>query len=185
LTYEVIDPNNYFAPDGVADFTTLHLEEIGPDRVRVTDMSGKPRPDTLKVCIGYQDGWIAEGLLLFSWPDAMAKACRAEDIVCRRLNMLGVHPEEIRFELVGINALHGSTAPQPDYEPNEVGLRIAAKCRTEAEADAVRREATHLWTIGGIGTAFGVPFRPRPVVALWPTLIPREAVPTQVRIVEV
>ncbi len=185
LTYEVIDPNNYFAPDGVADFTSLHLEEVGPDRVRVTNMSGKPRPDTLKLCIGYQDGWIAEGLLLFSWPDAIDKACRAEDIVCRRLEMLGVRPEEIRFEMVGLNALHGSTAPQPDYEPNEVGLRIAAKCRTQEEADAVRREATHLWTIGGIGTAFGVPFRPRPVVALWPTLIPRDAVKTQVRIVEV
>ena len=40
--------------------------------------------------------------------------------------MLGVHPEEIRFEYVGVNALHGRTAPQPDYEMNEVGLRIAA-----------------------------------------------------------
>lgn len=185
LTYEVIDPNNYFAPDGVADFTTLKVQEVGEDRVRVTNMTGKQRPDTLKLCIGFNDGWIAEGLLLFSWPDAMAKARRAEEIVCKRLHMLGVHPQEIRFEYVGVNALHGSTAPIPDYEMNEVGLRIAAKCRTQQEADAVRREATHLWTIGGIGTAFGVPFRPRPVVALWPTLIPRDAVKQNVLIEEV
>jgi len=211
LTYEVADPRNYIMPDGVADFTGLRLEEIGPDRVRVTHMRGKPRPETLKVCIGYQDGWIAEGLLLYSWPDALAKAERSEGIVRQRLKHLGIEPEEIRFDYLGINTLHGQTAarpPRPDNGPetaglewqqrydyvgrsaparpqdelNEVGLRIAAKCRSQAEADLVRREATHLWTIGGVGTAFGVPFRPRPVIALWPALIPRDAIQTEVRI---
>ncbi len=176
LTYEISDPRSYFMPDGVADFTSVEMEEIGPDRVRVTGMSGRPRPDTLKVCIGYRDGFIAEGLLLYSWPDALEKARRSEDIVRRRLQMLGVEPVELRFDYVGINTLHGSTAHPVEGEPNEVGLRIAAKVRTMDEADVVRREATHLWTLGGTGTAFGVPFRPRPVVALWPTLIPRSAV---------
>lgn len=202
LTYEVADPRNYIMPDGIADFTSLKLAEIGPDRVRVTDMRGKPRPDTLKLTIGYQDGWIAEGLLLFSWPDALAKAQRSEEIVRKRLKHLGLEPEELRFDYLGVNTLHGQTAPElpgpadqgdprrvgrgaasgTGFEPNEIGLRLAAKCRTEAEADLVRREATHLWTIGGVGTAFGVPFRPRPVIALWPTLIPREAVKTEVKI---
>jgi hypothetical protein len=214
ITYEVADPRNYMMPDGIADFTTLQLEEIGSDRVRVTNMSGKPRPDTLKLTIGFQDGWIAEGLLLYSWPDALAKAQRSEDIVRKRLKRLGIEPEEIRFDYLGLDTLHGRTAAQykgmPDLgDPrlaaageleersdylgrkpsarsqldfNEVGLRMAAKCRTREEADLVRREATHLWTIGGVGTAFGVPFRPRPVIALWPTLIPRAAVKTEVRI---
>lgn len=176
LTYEISDPHSYFMPDGVADFTSVEMAEIGPDRVRVTGMSGRPRPDTLKVCIGYRDGFIAEGLLLYSWPDALEKAQRSEDIVRRRLAMLGVEPVELRFDYVGINTLHGNTVHPVEGEPNEVGLRIAAKVRTMDEADVVRREATHLWTLGGTGTAFGVPFRPRPVVALWPTLIPRSAV---------
>ena len=176
LTYEVADPANYFMPDGVVDLTQIRVEEIGKDRVRVTHMRGKPRPDTLKVCIGYRDGWIAEGLVLYSWPDALDKARRSEEIVRRRLARLGVAPEELRFDYVGINTLHGSTAPEPAGELNEVGLRIAARCRTRDEADGVRREATHLWTLGGVGTAFGVPFQPRPVVALWPTLVPRDAV---------
>lgn len=201
LTYEVADPCNYTMPDGIADFTGLKLEEVGPDRVRVTDMRGKPRPDTLKLTIGYQDGWIAEGLLLYSWPDALAKAQRSEEIVRKRLARLGVEPEEIRFDYLGIDTLHGHTAPayrgvadqgdprtgnyrreQAGLELNEVGLRMAAKCRTREEADLVRREATHLWTIGGVGTAFGVPFRPRPVIALWPALIPRAAVKTEVKL---
>lgn len=183
LLYEVLDPHNYFMPDGIADLGEVTVDDIGENRVAVKGFRGKPRPDTLKLCIGYQDGWIAEGLLLFSWPDAHDKARRAEDIVRKRLkHRVNVEPEEIRFDYVGVNALHNHTAPMPDCELNEVGLRIAAKLRTREEADLVRREATHLWTLGGVGTAFGVPFPLRPVVSLWPTLVPREAIETKVTV---
>lgn len=183
LLYEVLDPHNYYMPDGIADLGDITIKEVGENRVHVKGFRGKPRPDTLKLCIGYQDGWIAEGLLLFSWPDALEKAQRAEEIVRKRLkHRVQVEPEEIRFDYVGVNALHQHTAPVPDCELNEVGLRIAAKLRTREEADLVRREATHLWTLGGIGTAFGVPFPIRPVVSLWPTLVPREAIETQVTV---
>jgi len=186
LLYEVIDPYNYMMPDGIADLSNVTVEEIGENRVKVKGFRGKPRPDTLKLCIGYADGWIAEGLLLFSWPDALEKAQRAEDIVRMRLkHRVHVEPEEIRFDYIGVNALHGQTAPMPEMELNEVGLRIAAKVRTREQADLVRREATHLWTLGGVGTAFGVPFRPRPVVSLWPTLVPRDAVDIKVTIEEI
>jgi hypothetical protein len=183
LLYEVLDPHNYYMPDGIADLGEITVKEVGENRVQVKGFRGKPRPDTLKLCIGYQDGWIAEGLLLFSWPDALDKAQRAEEIVRKRLkHRVQVEPEEIRFDYVGVNALHQHTAPVPDCELNEVGLRIAAKLRTRQEADLVRREATHLWTLGGIGTAFGVPFPIRPVVSLWPTLVPRDAIETKVTV---
>ena len=64
------------------------------------------------------------------------------------------------------------------------GSSIFSQFATSSMGNALGLSTT-VDAIGGIGTAFGVPFRPRPVVALWPTLIPREAVPTQVRIVEV
>jgi hypothetical protein len=186
LLYEVLDPYNYLMPDGIADLGHVTVEEVGENRVKVTGFRGKPRPDTLKLCIGYNDGWVAEGLLLFSWPDALEKAQRAEDIVRKRLkHRVHVEPEEIRFDYVGVNALHGRTASVPECELNEVGLRIAAKLRTREEADLVRREATHLWTLGGIGTAFGVPFPIRPIVSLWPTLVPRDAVETRVTVEKV
>jgi len=186
LLYEIIDPHNYYMPDGVADLGGVTVEEVGQNRVKVEGFQGKPRPDTLKLCIGYEDGWVAEGLLLFSWPDALDKARRAEGIVRKRLkHRVNVEPEEIRFDYIGVNALHEETAAPIEGEMNEVGLRIAARVRTRKEADLVRREATHLWTLGGVGTAFGVPFRPRPVVSLWPTLVPREAVALQVKVEEV
>jgi hypothetical protein len=177
ITYEVHDPSNYIMPDAIANFTTMRIQDLGNDRVRVWDMTGKPRPKDLKVCIGYSDGWIAEGTAMFSWPDALPKARKAEEIFRKRLDRVGVRPSDIRFEYLGVNALHGGLAPDPTYDMNEVGLRIAAHVNTREEANLVRREVTHLWTLVAVGSSVGVPVDPRPVVALWPTLVPRDAVP--------
>ncbi len=175
LVYEIGDPQNYYMPDGIADFTTVKVEEIGPERVKLSNMTGKGLPDKLKVCIGYRDGWQGEGTLLFSWPDAYEKAKRGERIIRERLQLLGVEPVELRFDYIGVNALHGPASPPPG-ELNEVGLRVAVRTRTKAEADTVKRESTHLWTLGGIGTGYLSPAQPRPSVSLWPTLVPREQV---------
>jgi hypothetical protein len=185
LLYEVHDPHNYMMPDGIADFTSLHLEEVGRNRVKVTNMSGKERPDTLKVCIGFRDGYIGEGLAFFPWPNALEKAQWAEKWIRERFKVLGVHFDELRIDYVGVNMLHDEVAPLDDRDYNEVGLRIAGKAKTREEAEVVRREATHLWTMGPIGASFGVPMNVRGVIALWPSLVPRDAVRAESRLVEV
>ncbi|MBA2529514.1 MAG: DUF1446 domain-containing protein [Euzebyales bacterium] len=184
LLYEVHDPARYLMPDGVADFTAPTLTQVGPDRVRMSGMTGAARPDTLKVCVGYSDGWIGEGTAMFSWPDAYAKARKGEQIVRQRLKVIDVHPRSLQFDYLGVNTLHGPVAPAPACEPNEVGLRVAAHCDSVAEAEAVKREVLHLWTLGGVGSAIAAPGRPRPVVQLWPTLIPRDAVDVRVEMLE-
>jgi hypothetical protein len=184
LVYEIADPSNYLMPDGIADFTAPTFSQVGPDRVKASGMTGKARPDQLKVCVGFDDGWIGEGVAMFSWPDALPKARNGEEIVRDRLKLLSVQPREIVFEYLGVNTLHGPTAPEPECEPNEVGLRVAAHCDTREEAEAVRREILHLWTLGGVGSAIMPPGRPRPVTSLWPTLIPRDAVEVDVHLLE-
>lgn len=187
LVYEVHNPREYLMPDGIADFTTLKQQEIGKDRVLVTNMTGKPRPKDLKVQIGYRDTFVAEGLVILPWPKALTKAKKAQEILLHRWEMHNVHPLEYRFDYVGLNALHGPVAPMPDDEDkvNEVGLRVVCKCKTREEAEMARLQISHLWTLGGVGTAFGVPYNVRPIIALWPTLVPREEVPTQLIIKEV
>ena len=135
--------------------------------------------------IGYDDGYIGEGLLLFPWPKALERAQRAEEVIRARFAKIGVAIDELDISYVGVNTLGGYTAPAASGELNEVGLRIAARTRTADDADAVRREGTHLWTLGPVGTAFGVPFKPRKVVSLWPTLVPRALVPTHFSMKEV
>ncbi|MFT4042227.1 MAG: DUF1446 domain-containing protein [Gordonia sp. (in: high G+C Gram-positive bacteria)] len=185
LLYETHDPADYRMPDGIADLTTVRVEEIGPDRVRIAGMTGRQRPDQLKVQIGYTDGWIAEGRVLIPWPDTLAKAARCEEFIRRRLEIIGITPREVRFDLVGINALGGSLIPMPAADPEEIEVRVAARVETRAEADAVRRELTHFTTAGPVGTAFGAQMKAREVIALWPTLVPRQLVPTTVVVAEV
>ena len=184
LVYEIGDPANYLMPDGVADFTRLHLEEIGPDRVRMSRMGGRRRPDTLKLVIGYHDGWIGEGMLFFPWPDAIARARKAQQTLQERFEWMGLRADALQFDLVGVNTLHGPAAPVPEGELNEVGLRVAIHTASREEAEKVRRACTHLWIMGPGGTSFGTPMKPRPVVAAWPTLVPRDVVRQNVEILE-
>src|SRR5947209_3082359 len=74
LLYETHDPRAYVTPDVVVDLTSVRLEELGDDRVRVSGTRGAPAPDALKVVAGYEDGFMAQATLGYAWPDAIAKA---------------------------------------------------------------------------------------------------------------
>ena len=184
LVYEIGDPRQYFTPDGVADFTAPTIEEIEPDVVRVRGMRGQARPKDLKLLIGYSDGWIGEGLLMFPWPRALARARKAEQTLRERFERLNLVSSSISFDFVGVNMLHGPAAPWPATDNlNEVGLRVAVKTASRDEAEKVRRACSQMWIMGPGGTSFGAPMKPRPTLALWPTLVPRELVPHSVEYV--
>lgn len=186
LVYEIADPANYIMPDGIADFTSLRVEDLGNDRVRVSGVRGKGLPERLKMVIGYQDGWIGEGMVLFPWPRAYERAVKARQTLTERFERLELAADEIQFSYVGLDTLHGPAArdtPVPDL--NEIGLRVAAKTRSRDEADKIRRACTQLWIMGPGGSSFGTPMKPRPVVAVWPTLIDRAAVTQTVSLLEV
>lgn len=188
LVYEIHDPKRYLMPDGIADFTSLSLEEVAQDRVRISGVKGHGAPDQLKLVLGYSDGWIGESLAFFPWPHAYERALKARDTMQERFERLGLKADQIHFDFVGLNTLHGPAAPTPDpqllRDLNEVGLRCAVKTRTREEAEKVRRAGSHLWIMGPGGTSFGTPIKPRPVVSLWPTLVPREFVKQTVEVLE-
>lgn len=177
LVYEIADPRNYLMPDAVADFTSLQLTQTGQDRVRVSGVKGRGAPDMLKLVVGYEDGWIGESMAFFPWPNAYDRALKAKETMLERFERMGLVSDQIQFDFVGLNMLHGPGAPAPDRalanEAAEIGLRCAVKARTKDEADKVRRAGSHLWIMGPGGTSFGTPMKPRPVISLWPTLIPK------------
>lgn len=186
LVYEIGDPRSYLMPDAIADFTSLRLSQTGEDRVRVEGIKGRPAPDMWKLVVGYQDGWIGESLAFFPWPNAYDRALKAKETMLERFERMGLAADQIHFDFVGLNTLHGPGAPTPNpalaNELPEVGLRCAVRTRTAEEADKVRRAGSHLWIMGPGGTSFGTPIKPRPVISLWPTLIPRSFVEQKTQI---
>jgi len=188
LVYEVHDPRSYVMADGVSDLSQCRLESVGPDRVRVTGFQGRRRPDTLKLCLGYEDGWVGESEISVCWPDAYEKAVFCERFLRGRFEQLKLPIREIRIDFIGVNSIHGPLAPLPSNldEVNEIRVRVAVRTTSREYANQVRREVTHLWTHGPVGTTAVIsPPAPRQVISLWPTLIPRELVPQRVVVKEV
>ncbi|HEV3333258.1 MAG TPA: acyclic terpene utilization AtuA family protein [Bryobacteraceae bacterium] len=184
LLYELGDPRNYITPDCVADFTSIRLEDAGPNRVRVTGIRGGPRPPTLKLSIAYAAGWKSIGTLVYSWPQALEKAQAADRIVRERLRQIGLSFDEIYTEYFGVNASLGPAAP-PNPDPPEVQLRIGVRGPDRKAVDRFTRELIPLVLNGPPGaTGFGEG-RPavREIVAYWSALVPREEIATRVEVV--
>ena len=177
LLYEIGDPAKYITPECVADFTTIRLEQLGRDRVKVTGVKGRPNTDSYKVSMSYADGYTAISTLTYAWPDALEKAKRADEILRTRLADLGLKFDEIRTEFLGLNSCHGPMAPIPSVI-NEVVLRVGVRGRDIAAVERFGKEIAPLILTGPpavTGFAGGRP-KPSEVIAYWPALMPKEAV---------
>ena len=183
LLYEIGDPRRYVTPDCVVDFTSLRLEEVGPDRVRVRGARGGPRTGTLKVSASYAAGWKATGTLVYSWPQALEKAQAAGRIVRQRLRQLGLQFDCISTEFVGVNACHGPAA-RPVQDPPEVEWRLGVRGQNKEAVERFTRELIPLVLSGPPGaTGYGEGRPPvREVVAYWPALIPRQDIEPRVEV---
>lgn len=178
ILYEMGDPSGYITPDVVADFTTIRLEEAGPDRVRVGGIRGQGATEFLKVSIAYADGFKAAGTLVYAWPDAAAKAREAGRILRERLDRLGLVFDEVRTELVGWDSTHGHLVGPPPPDLPEVQLRVAVRARERAPVERFTREIAPLVLTGPPSVTGFAGGRPavQEVMAYWPALVRKEAV---------
>jgi hypothetical protein len=182
LLYEVHDPTRYLQPDVTADFSQVTIEEVGKDRVRVSGGRGSERTGTLKISVGYVDSYIGEGQISYAGPGALARGRLALEIVRERLKLTGVAASELRFDLIGVDSLHGTRVSAHAGEPYEVRVRVAGRTENRREAVRIGNEVETLYTNGpaGGGGAFK---SARDVVAVASVLLPRELARPQVRFV--
>ncbi|MFM0033476.1 DUF1446 domain-containing protein [Paraburkholderia strydomiana] len=173
LIYEIHDPARYLQPDVVADFTGVRVSEEAPDRVRVTGGRGTPCTDTLKVSVAYTDGYIGEGQISYGGPGAVERGRLALDIVRERLQLTGAQTSELRFDLIGVNALHGESAGTAGgTQPYEVRARVTGRAASAEEAQRIGNEVETLYTNGPAGGG-GVTRSTREVLAVQSVLLPR------------
>jgi hypothetical protein len=86
----------------------------------------------------------------------------------------------LRFELIGVDSLHGSEVSAHANEPYEVRLRVAGRTENLREAVRIGNEVETLYT-NGPAAGGGVVKSARDVVAVASVLLPREHVRPQVQ----
>ena len=155
-------------------FRSVQFEEIGKDRVRVTGATGTARPETLKVSVGYRDGYTGSAGLSFGGPKCFERTVLAartlEQIISR-----DYETEELKVDILGYNSLF----PR-DYElgfpggaePLELRLRVAARAKDRETLELIANEVVTL-TIGGPANCGGLSRSIKELVAVLSILIPR------------
>jgi hypothetical protein len=183
LLYEVHDPARYLQPDVVADFSEVSATEVGLDRVQVEGGNGQPRTGTLKVSVGYLDGYVGEGQISYAGPGAVARGRLALAIVAERMKLTGLACREVRYDLIGVDSILGLALSEAGPEPTEVRVRVAG--RTDSLADAIRlgNEVESLY-LNGPASGGGAVKSAREVVAIASTLLPEELVRPSVQYLE-
>ncbi|MBI2796047.1 MAG: DUF1446 domain-containing protein [Gemmatimonadetes bacterium] len=188
LVYEMGDPHAYITPDVTADFTSIKLEDLGHDRVRVYGITGAPATDKLKVSIAYEAGFKAVGTLVYSWPDALEKAQAADRVLRARLDRLKLKFDTVLTEYIGAGATHGALArrERPSWMRDlpEVQLRVGVRGPDRAAVERFTREIAPMILTGPpsvTGFAGGRP-KVEEIVAYWPALIDKSVITTAVEV---
>lgn len=177
LLYEVINPNEYYTPDVIADFTTVKLEEIAQNQVRVTGGGGKEKPSTYKVSVGYKAFWQGEGEISYAGPASYERAKLAGEAIEKRLKN---QFDEIQIDYVGINSTFGNWGFDFAQPPiSEVRLRISAKAKNQADAALIGEEVEALYTNGPAGGG-GVRKYVNEVIGIVSVLVDRNKVLPQI-----
>ena len=174
LLYEIHNPKTYFTPDVVADFTGVKMEQIAKDQVRVSGGAGAAKTGLLKVSLGYVDSYIGEGQISYAGPGAVNRGRLALDIVRERLELMGVKMQESRYDLMGVDSLHGEKL-SAGHDPYEVRVRVTGRTETLAEAVRIGNEVETLYTNGPAGGG-GAWKSAREVVAMVSVIVPDSVV---------
>ena len=172
LLYEILDPAAYLQADAVTDIRNVSFQPLAPNRIQVTGAKGRPRPESLKVILGYLDGFMGEGQISYGGPGALARGRLALDILRQRL---GDHYDDLQFDLIGVDSITAAIGSLPAAEPCEVRIRVAGRHADQFQAARIGREVEALYTNGpsGGGGAFSAV---KPVMAVASTLIDRQRV---------
>ncbi len=189
LLYEIGNPSDYITPDCVADFSSIHVEDIGKNRVKVSGIKGKPATPFYKVSASYKDGFKLTTSLTYCWPDALKKAKVGYEILQSRAKTLDLKIDTFNADYIGYNACDEKPINFDDEvvkDISEIQVRISAAGMVREDLDRFGMEIAPLILTGPSGVTGFAGGRPKAseIVAYWPALLKKEAVTPNVHIIQ-
>ena len=179
LLYE-IGGVRYLGPDVTTRFDALHLEQVGPDRVRVSGAKGEPPPATLKVAMNEMGGYRNSFSLALTGLDVEAKHAFAEAAFW---DLCPYGPED--FASIDSRLVRtGKDDPATQEEATAV-WRVTVKDPDERKVGRAFTDAlthTALAGIPGMYALSGAPSAATPYGVYRPALVPRDLVPQYVHV---
>jgi hypothetical protein len=179
LLYEIGGPR-YLGPDVTARFDTIQLDQIAPDRVRISGTVGEPPPATLKVAMNEVGGYRNDIAVALTGLDIEAKA---DTVAAAFWRACPFGPEDF----ASVNARLIRT-DQPDPGSNEAATaqwRVTVKDPDERKVGRAFSNAfieTALASIPGFYGLTGGPSAASPFGVYRPALVPAELVPSYVHL---
>lgn len=161
MLYEIGDPQAYFLPDVVCDFTAVHMVQSGENRVLVSGAIGRAPTPFYKVSTTYMEGFKISAQLTIVGLDAARKARRTGEAILTRtgemLAQLGLGPfTASNLEVVGAESCYGPHSQA--MGAREVNLRVTVTHPRKDALDLFAREvapAGTSWSPGTTGSGGG------------------------------
>lgn len=178
VVYEVGDPRRYILPDVTADWSAVRLEQVGPDRVKVSGAKGAAPTDSYKVSATYADGYRAQVTMMIAGREAKERAeATAKAILARSERLMRAAGfdgfADSSVEILGSEANFG--AQSRAGTTREVVLKIAVRHASKDALGIFAREifpAATAMAQSLTGFAGGRP-EPQPIVRLFSFLAPK------------
>ncbi|MFV0393594.1 MAG: acyclic terpene utilization AtuA family protein [Coprobacillaceae bacterium] len=180
--YEIQDPENYYTPDCIVNIKNIKIEEIEKNRVRISNISGKPSNGFYKVSVGYKDGYIGEGQISYGGYNALLRTKKAKEIIEKRFKQTKLNIEEIRFDYMGINSLYQEDITERE-SIHEVRLRVAARVKEQQTAIRIGQEVEALYTNGPSGGG-GVTQSVREIISIASVLMKQDKIEQKIKFLE-
>ncbi|MBI2867171.1 MAG: acyclic terpene utilization AtuA family protein, partial [Chloroflexi bacterium] len=150
--------------------------------VKVQGAKGKPRTKTLKTLIGVREGTVVEGEVGWAGWNSVEKAqMTITDLVKPRLARWEKDIIDIRYDIIGVNSTHGPVSPPPPGPLYETRLRIAVLTKTAELIEYLNDLFSYELFLGPLGSG-GARCYSRPMLVMYPTLIPRDLVERNVKV---
>tara|TARA_Y100000591_G_scaffold212682_1_gene184538 strand:+ start:5125 stop:6939 length:1815 start_codon:yes stop_codon:yes gene_type:complete len=187
LLYEIGNPNNYFLPDVVCDFTNVIIREISKNKVLVKGARGISPTESYKVSATYLDGFKAGATLVIGGRKAQKKADIIAKAILSKVRRILIENgmddfQDTNLSIIGTDSIYG--LKRTDKKSKEVVMRLMVKHYNEKALRIFSKEIAQAVTGMTAGVINYMGGRPTvsPSVHLFSFLIPKNFINIDVEI---